>query len=154
MTNPKGTREETRARKWFQANGFPHADRIPRRGARDEGDLFLCVGLIAEVKAVKSATGYPTRAVLHEWMRQTRTETLNAGADFGALIVKRPGTQDVGRWYGHIDTEDFLELLNVGHDLAPHPAIAGSVVMLPVADLALVLRSSGYGAPITEEENS
>ena len=153
MSNPprkKGTRAETALVTWARNHGFAGADRQPLRGTRDQGDATLAPGIIIEVKAHRLPTGYPTRGQLDTWMGQTRTEAVNAGADLGILVVKRPGTQDVGRWFAHIWTTDWLDILDAPAAAWP-VGITGSVVMLPLADLAVILRHAGYGD--TPEDN-
>ena len=136
MTNrPKqiGTRGETTAARWFQANGFPGAERKVLKGRLDEGDLNICPGVVAEVKAVKLTTGFPADAQLAGWLAETEAEWKNSGADIAFLIVKRRGTQDVGRWFC------FTPLADQGW------------TMTTVAQRARTLRIAGYGDPIDEE---
>lgn len=154
MSNPskqRGTRAETALVKWARANGFAGADRQPLRGSRDQGDAHLGPGVIVEVKSHRLPTGYPTRGQLDTWMNQTRDEALNADADLGILVVKRPGTQDVGRWFAHVETIDWLTLLGVPFEAWPG-GIGRSLVMTPLADLAIILRHAGYGDPIEEDQ--
>lgn len=146
MTNPKGTFNETAAAKWHRVNGFPMADRKVKRGSRDEGDLDLCPGLIAEVKAYRLPTGIPTAGQLDKWLGQAAVEKVNAGAAYCPLIVKRPGTTDVGRWFAYLPSSDFALLTGafLPRDVDDVP------VMLPVSAMALVFRASGYGQPLEE----
>lgn len=146
MTNPKGTFNETASAKWLRANGFPMADRKVRRGSRDEGDLDLSPGLIAEVKAYRLPTGTPTAGQLDDWMAQAAAEKAHAGAAYCPLIVKRPGTTDVGRWFAYLPSADFALLTG-----AFLPREVDDVpVMLPVSAMAMVFRSAGYGNPLEE----
>ena len=133
MTNPKGTFAESLLVKWARKNGFPQADRIPRSGAKDRGDVGLAPGVIVEVKNYALKTGFPTDAQLTKWLAETEAEIRNAGAELGYLVVKRKGTQDVGKWfcfrfYG-----------------------AAGWSMTTVAQQFEVLRRAGYGDPIDEE---
>lgn len=150
MANPskkKGTGGETACVRWFQDHGFPQADRQPLRGNRDAGDLDLTPGIVAEVKAYRLPTGYPTAGQLEVWMMQAALEKANAGAAYCPLIVKRPGTTDVGRWFAFLPLGDFAMLTGGTTPLEAddHP------IQLTVEALALTLRKSGYGAPLRSE---
>jgi hypothetical protein len=140
----KGTAAETLAVRWFRAHGFPMSDRQPLRGNRDTGDLDLCPGLVVEVKAHKLPTGHPTSGQIATWMAQSQLERVNAGASYCPLVVKRPGTTDVGRWFAFITFADLAILTGafVPRDIDTVP------VSLPVSALAAVLRSAGYGDPL------
>lgn len=138
-----GTAGETLAVRWFRDNGFPMADRQPLRGNRDGGDLDLAPGLVAEVKAVKLPTGHPTAGQVSAWMAQSAAERRNAGAKYCPLVVKRPGTRDVGRWFAFLTFEDLAMLTGA---FVPRD-VDEVTVSMPVSALALILRSAGYGEP-------
>lgn len=140
MTNDKGTRNETRLVRWLHQNGFGHADRLTKTGQRDRGDVLLCPGVMAEVKAWDLALVVPTAGQLVEWMEQTEREAEHGRHDVAFLVVKRRGTQDPGRWFAYIAGWRFRALL--GGDL---PMRGAGPVMLSVADLVTVLRSAGWG---------
>lgn len=147
MANPskaKGTAGETACKRWLIDHGFPGADRQPLRGNRDCGDLGLTAGIVAEVKAYRLPTGYPTAAQLTLWLAQAAVEKTNAGAAYCPLIVKRPGTSDVGRWFAFLTMAEFAMLtgahIPLEADYEP--------VQLTVAGLALTLRAAGYGSPL------
>ena len=142
MNRPKakGTWGETHAVKWFRENGFPGADRKALKGNKDCGDLDLCPGVVAEVKNVKLATGVPAKGQLTEWMRQAEVERQNAGAAYCILIVKRPGTQDVGQWFAYLPLNQIQDLV-CGHQLDD----PRSPVMMSVSDMAWLFRECGYG---------
>lgn len=148
MTNrPKqrGTAAETAVLRHVRDNGFPWAHRLALTGNADQGDISLLPGnlVILEVKAhASAATGQPGDAQLAEWMRQTRTERINAGADYGVLVVKRKGTTDPGRWWAYVTAGQFAMLLRADLDLPnPHAPLC-----LSLASLLPVLRAAGYGA--------
>lgn len=144
MTNPKGTQTETAAAKWLQLHGFPGCQRKPKYGNRDRGDLNLTAGIIVQVKAWTLPTGTPQAAQLTKWMGQAAAQKANAGAAYCPLIVKRPGTTDVGRWFAFLTFADLALLTGafVPLDLDDVP------VSMPVSALALLLRSAGYGEPL------
>lgn len=155
MTNPprkKGTAAETAVVKWLRDNGFGQADRQPLRGTRDCGDITACPGIIIEVKAHRLPTGHPTAGQLAEWMRQTDDETVSAGADVGILVVKRPGTTDVGRWHAYVTAWELAELIypRMTSNAITSPAME-SPVMLTLADLVALLRAAGWGDSLEED---
>jgi len=94
LTNPKGTREESRLVLWFHSNGWPFARRLRAKGAKDEGDLALGDGIpvAIESKAV-------VRLDLAGWMREIEAEVEHSKAEWGFVIVKKRGTQDAGEYY-------------------------------------------------------
>jgi hypothetical protein len=151
MTNrskAKGTSAETACVRWLHLHGFPHADRQPLRGNKDAGDIALTAGLVGEVKAYRLPTGYPTPAQLALWLEQAAAEKANAGAKHCVLIVKRPGTTDVGRWYAFLPLGEFALLTEASHIPL---SIDELPVMLPVAAMVAVLRKAGFGTPLEEE---
>ena len=148
MTNPKGTKGETDVVNWLKRNGFGGAERKPKYGNRDQGDLNVSPGLVAEIKNYKLKSGVPTPGQLSAWLEQAATEKVNAGAAYCPLIVKRPGTTDVGRWFAYLPASDFALL--TGAYLPTD--IDGEAVMTTVAALALILRAHGFGDPIENEE--
>lgn len=155
MANPprqKGTAAETAIVRWARVNGYPHADRQPLRG-KDQGDITLCPGVIVEAKSYRLPTGNPTPGQLTEWMRQTEVERENARADIGVLIVKRPGTTDVARWFAYVTAWTLADVMGLSGAPIAHgmglPAIAAPVC-LTVADLTTLLRAAGWGAPLED----
>lgn len=151
MANPprkKGTAAESAVVKWLRLNGFGQADRQPLRGGHDQGDITACPGVVIEVKAYRLPTGTPTAGQLTEWMQQTEVERWNAAADVAVLIVKRPGTTDVGRWFAYLTVGTFTDVLGV--DRCP-PRVGHRPICLPLHDLAVILRAGGWGDPLDEE---
>lgn len=150
MTNrPKqrGTAAETAVLRYVRERGYPWAHRLALTGNADQGDISLLPGnlVILEVKAhASAATGQPGDAQLTDWMRQTSTERVNAGADYGVLVVKRKGTTDPGRWFAYVTAGAFASLLGADLDLPnPHASLCTSV-----SSLLPVLRAAGYGSPV------
>lgn len=100
MTNrskAKGTAAETAVVRFARENGFPLADRLTLSGRFDRGDILLCGGVIIEVKA--HATFSDGDVIL--WLGEALREAENAGADYGFLVVKRPGkgVAQVAHWW-------------------------------------------------------
>lgn len=92
-----GTAAETAVVRYLREHGFPGADRQPLRGNRDQGDITITAGVIAEVKAGHYAATAST-AVIKQWLDETETERVNAGADIGVLIV-RQARRGVNLWH-------------------------------------------------------
>ena len=84
----KGTAAETAVVKACQRLGFPDARRQALAGAKDQGDIELCPGVILEVK---SRDAWPSSSQIQKWLHETEREWENSGADLAALVVKRPG---------------------------------------------------------------
>lgn len=155
MTNrPKqrGTAAETAALRWLRANGFPWTERLTLTGSCDRGDLSLLPGLavIAEIKNhAGAATGQPGQAQLDAWMAETETERLHASADHAALIVKRKGTTDVGRWWCYLPL-GHLHHLALRLDAPPvesmSPTSFRSPACITPAMWVDLLRRADYGA--------
>lgn len=89
----KGTWAETAVAEYASYSGFPHADRLPRAGNKDRGDVGLCPGVICEVKNC-TKWGFPA------WLRETAAEKANARASVGFLVVKPVGVgrTRIGDW--------------------------------------------------------
>ena len=154
----KGTAAETAAVKWFREHGFPWTERLTLTGSSDRGDLSLLPGalVVVEVKNTKAgATGQPPAGQLAKWMRETEAERVNAGADHAALIVKRAGTTDVGRWFCYLPLGHLVELSQWDE---PFPAAAyrtpydQPACITPEA-WAHMLRVAGYGHPHEGDDN-
>lgn len=145
MSNPKGTRAETALVRYVRQHGFEQADRIPRKGARDEGDVVLCPGVIAEVKNVPSK--YSTIRTPWLWLEQAEVERLNRGADIGFLVVKPTGIgyEHVGDWHAWL-TMATLSTLRAGFILAKGDEDVA--IRMTVAEALMQLRIGGYGDEI------
>lgn len=87
--------------------GWPHAERRTLSGANDKGDVSGVVGICFEVK--DTATWQ-----VPAWWRETEVERVNAGADFGILVVKVPGIghSNAEKWMTVME-RDAVELLRV-----------------------------------------
>lgn len=97
----KGTAAETAVVRYLHANGFPLAERRALAGATDKGDILAAPGFIIEVKDQPSAFGPagPQFQALLDWQEETFQERRNAHADKAWLVIKRPGTTCVDRWF-------------------------------------------------------
>ena len=133
-----GTRAETAVVKYLHNNGFGLAERRALRGARDVGDLLLCPGLIAEVKAGEKAKTFQQK-LLADWQKQTMNERVNAGADVAVLVVQRRG-------YGALNADKWWAWIT------PEPALASGQTLqqawMPLASALTLLRADGWGDPV------
>jgi len=86
VNRPKaqGTAAESAVLRCVQANGFPSAYRQVLHGAADHGDLWLCKGVIIEVKDWDKPS-------IPLFLRETEIERRNAKADFAFCVYKKPG---------------------------------------------------------------
>lgn len=100
----KGTAFETLVVNFLREHGFRYAERRSLTGSADKGDITGCGPIVWECKNHKTYH-------LSEWMRETETETLNATADIGVLVVKRAGVGDPARQYAVLTLEDVTRLL-------------------------------------------
>lgn len=153
----RGKVTERMAAAWFRDHGFPGCERVRRTGWRqatrqlaDEGDLDLCPGAIAQVKALRPANR-AERAV-PGWIAATELQRRAAHADIALLVVRRDGTSDVGEWWAWL-TFVTLEGLRTGDTLHLDDPDSWTVddatpVRMQVADAARLLRHAGYGTPI------
>lgn len=150
MTHPNGTIGETRLVNYARANGFGGADRLTKTGAHDRGDVSLCPGVMAEVKHVKTAGRYgPATELLADWMSQTRTEHANGNWSHSALVVKREGTNDVGRWFAYVDASELANLVVISNDFWMVRTESQRLpVCIPVRDWLRLLRAAGWGDPL------
>jgi len=110
----KGTATETAAQRWLVADGWPDCERIVQHGVYDQGDLVICRApkVIAECKGGAAAEN-ASAAVIDDWLAQTATERVNAGALLGVLIVRRH-RRPVHLWDAWMIAADWLSML-VGH---------------------------------------
>ena len=90
----KGTAAESALVAYLRSNGWPYAERRALSGTTDKGDVAGTGPLVWECKAAGTAPQIPA------WLLETETERINAGAEYGILIVKTRGLGDrrVGQW--------------------------------------------------------
>jgi hypothetical protein len=105
----KGTSAETAAVDYLRGQGFPHAERRALGGNKDRGDIAGIIGTVIEVKNCKTLD-------LAGWLRELEAEMANDGAVYGAVVHKRRGTSDVGRWYATMPVSALVVLLRAALD--------------------------------------
>ena len=101
MTNPAGTRFESRLVKYLNERGFPLVERRVRSGAKDKGDISGLMDTVIECKAVK-------RIALAEWMDEAIAERDNAHAALTFVIFPRKN-HHIGRAYVLCELDQWLE---------------------------------------------
>jgi hypothetical protein len=106
VTNPKGTKEESRVVAWLHDNGWPFARRIRSKGAMDEGDIALGDGIPVAIESKATR-----RTDLAGWMREIEAEVNNSGAEWGFVVVKKRGTQDAGEYYAVLPMKYLNEVM-------------------------------------------
>jgi hypothetical protein len=150
--NRKGKERENRLVKYLRINGFPGAERTVRTGYRtagreftDRGDIDGTPGLVWQSRAVSEPQWHKVPKFLIETEKQAKA----AGADFGILVIPRPGHASPGEWWAHMFLSDLLRLV-VGQPQAAAALHFG--VRLELGELAPLLRVAGYGTPLDTEE--
>ncbi len=149
MTNPKGTWAESALVNYLRENGFPWAERIPRKGSKDEGDVSPLPGKLIVMEVKNQPSKYSNLRTPHAWLDETEVERQHADADFGLLVVKPSGVgrQNVGEWHCWLWTDDVALLMG---DVRPK-ATAGLLrlpVRTTVSSVLTLLRQAGYGDPL------
>ena len=143
MTRPRdiGTQAETAVVRYLQAHGWPHAERRALRGIQDAGDITGTPGVCWEVKAGHAAETAGD-GTIDRWLRETQREAENAHADWGVLVVKRPGhgMRSVGDWWAIVPLNTLTE--DGTSDGHLHP---DAPVRLTLAPLCQLLHILGYG---------
>lgn len=104
----KGTWAETQVLKYVKASGFLSAHRQVLTGALDQGDLYVCRGVVAEIKNCKTLS-------IPAWLRETEVEWRNAGAEFAFCCYKIGGIGDtrVGEWPVVVRQEWLVNLIGI-----------------------------------------
>lgn len=140
----KGADAERAVARWLRANGFPGAERAVRaayvgsdRVIPDPGDLTGTPGIVWQVKDCR-------REQISTWLYETEKQRVDARADHGMLIQRRPGKADVGKWWCWLPLAKLLDLAAEEHlfgdkELGEHP------VRLELGDVARLLRIRAYG---------
>lgn len=95
------------ARLWY-----PDADRQPKRGAKDIGDILLPgeKRLVIECKS----RGKSTKPVLNlpEWHREAQVEAEHKGVPVGVVVFKRYGNARPAQQWAALPLGDLFYLLN------------------------------------------
>jgi Holliday junction resolvase len=111
MTSPraskaKGTSYERGLAEVLQESGvFPRAERAPRWGSKDKGDLVNVSPFCIEAKATKAID-------LAGFLAEAKVETVHAEEVFPVVIIKRR-QKPVLSSYVVMELEDWLELVRI-----------------------------------------
>ena len=101
----KGTLAETAVAD-FLKHTFPAVERRTLSGANDKGDIAGVPNCVVEVKNQRTYK-------IHEWMKETETERINAEADLGILVIKPNGVgvSKVNQWWAVVSLETITKLI-------------------------------------------
>jgi len=101
----KGTLAETAVADYLKQT-FPAVERRTLSGKNDKGDIAGVPGCVVEVKNQRSYK-------IHEWMKETETERINAGADLGILVIKPNGVgvAHINHWWAVVSLETITKLI-------------------------------------------
>lgn len=123
-----GTAHESHIRTWLREHGWPYADRRPKNGAQDLGDLRLSerIPFVIEAKNAKRTT---ERATLGTFMKELQTEVENDKAEAGAVVFKKQGTTDVGEYYAILPVKYLNVLLQKAYgEPEPQPRMVKRII--------------------------
>ena len=101
----KGTLAETAVADYFKQT-FSAVERRTLSGANDKGDIAGVPNCVVEVKNQRTYK-------IHEWMKETETERINAEADLGILVIKPNGVgvSKVNQWWAVVSLETITKLI-------------------------------------------
>ena len=90
----------------FLRQTFPAVERRTLSGANDKGDIAGVPNCVVEVKNQRTYK-------IHEWMKETETERINAEADLGILVIKPNGVgvSKVNQWWAVVSLETITKLI-------------------------------------------
>jgi len=111
----KGTAAETAVVAALQNLGWPTAERRALSGNLDKGDISGIPGVCFEVKDART---WQTSG----WMLETEIERVNAGADYGILVIKLPrvGYPNADKWLTVMENDAAFRLLRGNRFFLPH----------------------------------
>jgi hypothetical protein len=101
----KGTLAETAVADYLRQT-FPAVERRALAGVNDKGDISNVPFSVIEVKNQRSYK-------IHEWMKETETERLNAQEELGVLVIKPNGVgvSKVNQWWAVVSLETITKLI-------------------------------------------
>lgn len=151
MSRPKdiGTAAESAVVRFLAAHGWPSAERRALTGALDCGDITGTPGLCWEVKGGRAAE-QASDGLISDWLEETERERLNASADLGILVTKRPGygPARAASWWAHLDMATWMDLCRGRTPLTPD--LFTEPTHMRLSGLVPVLHAAGYGTPPVE----
>lgn len=148
---------ERKVATYLRVSGWPGAERTVRTGYNtgdrampDVGDIDGTPGVVWQVKD----TGEREWWRVPTWLAETNAQRIAAHADYGVLVVRRPGHAHAGEWWawmwlgqGVALIQDASQIPTPG-DVFVHglPGVAADApVRMELRHLLPVLRAAGYG---------
>lgn len=103
----QGREAENKVVEYLDAHGL-NSYRIRQHGINDQGDVGIhsMLGVCLEVK---DEAGFK----LGPWVGEMEAEMIHAGSWTGAVVHKRRGTLDAGRWYTTLPFGLYVPLLQI-----------------------------------------
>ncbi len=101
----KGTLAETAVAEYLKQT-FPKVERRALAGVNDKGDISNVPFSVVEVKNQRSYK-------IHEWMKETELERVNAAEEIGILVIKPNGVgvANVDKWWAVVSLETITALI-------------------------------------------
>lgn len=101
----KGTLAETAVADYLKQT-FSAVERRTLSGSNDKGDIAGVPNCVVEVKNQRTYK-------IHEWMKETETERINAEADLAILVIKPNGVgvSKVNQWWAVVSLETITKLI-------------------------------------------
>lgn len=145
---------ERKVATYLRVSGWPGAERTVRTGystgdraMADVGDIDGTPGVVWQVKD----TGEREWWRVPNWLADTNVQRDAAHADYGVLVVRRPGHAHAGEWWAYLWLGPFMHLaLAASEPLimnrpVPPTVLWDAPVRLELRHLLPVLRAAGYG---------
>jgi hypothetical protein len=139
--------QERKVATYLRVTGWPGAERTVRTGYKskkrehaDLGDIDGTPNLVWQVKDTAEKAWWQ----VNNWLAETDTQRIAAKADFGILVVRRPGHAHVGEWWAWLYLGDLVRLFSIDVEVSPAIHFAAPV-RLELRHLLPVLQAAGYG---------
>jgi hypothetical protein len=151
MTNPKGTKAETKVVNWLKSQEFWAATRVVKKGARDQGDVQICNGVMVQVKDGYTEGREPTDFLIGKWLAAVDEQIKNGGWEIGMLCHKKAGKGDPSDWRWYVAGDMFRKLIlppEVWEERIQHGWVIRfpPYVQLQGYMVPQLLRNAGYSA--------
>lgn len=139
-----GTKAETAVVNAARPRGFPLADRHVLKGSLDECDVWLCPGVVVQVKGGAYAKD-ASENLIESWLNELEVQKKNARADVAFLVVQRRGISERNAhlWPAYIKHDDMLNLC--GADGMRYGI--NRKVCVSYDDMLVICRLAGWGIP-------
>ena len=144
----KGARAELAVVHYLREHGWSGAERAIATGhrsvLRNRPDLGDVTGTPGIVWQVTDRADFEQPAKRAQRLADTDEQRDAAHADYGVLIQRRRGTQDVGRWFAWLHLGD-LVALGHGEEDPAHWRSMHAPIRIDLLDLVPLLHRAGYG---------